>query len=32
MSVTRCGRLCFNGREINLSQVFAGRMWGKVTD
>ena len=37
--VTQCGRLCFGGRKINLSQVFAGqavvyvvrergRMWG----
>jgi hypothetical protein len=28
MTVTNCGRLCFNGRKMNLSQVFAGRNVG----
>jgi putative transposase len=28
MTVTRCGRICFNGRKINLSQVFAGQNVG----
>jgi putative transposase len=33
ITVTRCGRLCFNGRKINLSQVFAGQTVGvKQTD
>jgi putative transposase len=26
--VTECGRLCFGGRKINLSQVFAGQTVG----
>ena len=26
--VTQCGRLCFGGRKINLSQVFAGQAVG----
>jgi putative transposase len=26
--VTRCGRICFNGRKINLSHVFAGQQVG----
>jgi putative transposase len=26
--VTTCGRVCFNNRKINLSQVFAGQMVG----
>ena len=32
--VTQCGRLCFGGRKINLSQVFAGQAIGvrEVTD
>jgi putative transposase len=25
IAVTQCGRLCFNGRKVNLSHVFAGR-------
>jgi putative transposase len=28
VSVTRCGRICFNSRKINLSQVFAGQNVG----
>jgi putative transposase len=28
MTVTSCGRLCFHGRKINLSQVFAGQNVG----
>ena len=33
-SVTHCGRLCFNRRKVNLSQVFAGQQVGvrQVTD
>jgi len=27
-TVTRCGRICFNRRKINLSQVFAGQSVG----
>jgi len=27
-TVTRCGRICFNRRKINLSQVFAGQNVG----
>jgi putative transposase len=27
-TVTQCGRICFNGRKINLSQVFAGQQVG----
>ena len=27
-TVTRCGRICFNRRKINLSQVFAGQLVG----
>jgi hypothetical protein len=23
-----CGRICFNGREVNLSQIFAGQNVG----
>jgi len=26
--VTRCGRICFAGREVSLSQVFAGQNVG----
>ncbi len=26
-TVTRCGRICYNRRKINLSQVFAGQRW-----
>ena len=26
--VTRCGRICFNWRKVNLSQVFAGQRVG----
>jgi putative transposase len=26
--VTHCGRICFKGRKVNLSQVFAGQMVG----
>jgi putative transposase len=25
-TVTDCGRICFHGRKINLSHVFAGRL------
>jgi putative transposase len=28
VTVTTCGRICFNRRKINLSQVFAGQMVG----
>jgi putative transposase len=28
MTVTHCGRLCFNGRKVNLSHVFAGQNVG----
>ena len=28
MMVTRCGRICFRGRKVNLSQVFAGQSVG----
>jgi putative transposase len=28
IAVTRCGRICFNGRKINLSHVFAGQNVG----
>ena len=28
MTVTTCGRLCFNGRKVNLSHVFAGQNVG----
>ena len=27
-TVTHCGRICFKGRKINLSQVFAGQLVG----
>jgi putative transposase len=27
-TVTTCGRICYNGRKINLSQVFAGQNVG----
>jgi putative transposase len=27
-TVTQCGRICFNGRKVNLSQVFAGQNVG----
>jgi putative transposase len=27
-TVTHCGRICFNGRKVNLSQVFAGQQVG----
>jgi putative transposase len=32
--VTQCGRLCFDRRKVNLSQVFAGQQVGvrQVTD
>jgi putative transposase len=26
--VTHCGRICFKGRKVNLSQVFAGQNVG----
>lgn len=28
LTVTQCGRLCFNGRKVNLSHVFAGQSVG----
>jgi len=28
MTVTHCGRICFKGRKVNLSQVFAGQNVG----
>ena len=28
ITVTRCGRICFGRRKINLSQVFAGQNVG----
>ena len=28
ITVTRCGRICFNGQKVNLSQVFAGQNVG----
>jgi hypothetical protein len=28
ITVTHCGRLCFQGRKVNLSQVFAGQNVG----
>ena len=28
LTVTQCGRICFNGRKINLSHVFAGQNVG----
>ena len=28
IAVTRCGRICFNGRKVNLSHVFAGQNVG----
>jgi len=28
VTVTHCGRICFNGRKVNLSQVFAGQSVG----
>ena len=28
ITVTHCGRLCFNGRKVNLSHVFAGQNVG----
>jgi putative transposase len=28
VTVTRCGRICFKGRKVNFSHVFAGRPWG----
>ena len=27
-TVTHCGRICFNSRKVNLSQVFAGQNVG----
>jgi hypothetical protein len=27
-TVTRCGRICFKGRKVNLSHVFAGQNVG----
>ena len=27
-TVTHCGRICFNGRKVNLSHVFAGQNVG----
>ena len=28
IAVTRCGRICFQGRKVNLSHVFAGQLVG----
>ena len=28
IAVTRCGRICFKGRKVNLSHVFAGQNVG----
>ena len=28
ITVTNCGRICFNARKVNLSQVFAGQNVG----
>ena len=28
ITVTNCGRICFNGRKVNLSHVFAGQNVG----
>lgn len=28
LTVTQCGRICFNGRKVNLSHVFAGQSIG----
>lgn len=28
INVTRCGRICFNGRKVNFSKVFAGQSVG----
>lgn len=28
IAVTGCGRICFNGRKVNLSHVFAGQNVG----
>jgi hypothetical protein len=28
ITVTNCGRICFDGRKVNLSQVFAGQNVG----
>jgi putative transposase len=28
ITVTHCGRICFNGRKVNLSHVFAGQNVG----
>jgi putative transposase len=28
IAVTQCGRICFNGRKVNLSRVFAGQAVG----
>jgi putative transposase len=28
ITVTRCGRICFQGRQVNLNQVFAGQNVG----
>ncbi len=28
VTVTHCGRICFKGRKVNLSQVFAGQQVG----
>ena len=28
VTVTHCGRICFKGRKINLSHVFAGQLVG----
>ena len=30
IAVTRCGRVCFKGRKVNLSQVFAGQNVGVI--
>ena len=30
--VTRCGRICFRGREVNLSHVFADQSGGVTQD
>ena len=32
IAVTRCGRICFKGRKVNLSHVFAGQDVGVTQD
>jgi putative transposase len=27
ITVTHCGRICFKGQNVNLSQVLRGRTW-----